>query len=66
MWELITIQEMNRLEAKIKFCSNCGTKLNVEKKREQDRIPCPCCQQTINSAGEILKIGRDLSLPQIW
>ena len=62
MWDLMTIKRMNK---PINFCSNCGTKLDIGKLK-QKRISCPNCRQIVNSAGKILKEGRDLSLPQIW
>ena len=46
-------------------CVNCGTKLDVFRKRAEDKIPCPVCGQVIDSMGKILTDGRDLSLPQV-
>lgn len=50
----------------LESCANCKTKLDMSKQRITDEIPCPVCGQVINSNGEILTDGRDLSLPQIY
>jgi len=50
----------------LEVCANCGTKLNVSKQRDVDEIPCPVCGQVIDSQGEILTDGRDLTLPQAY
>ena len=50
----------------IEQCGNCGHQLDITRQRLADEIPCPVCGQVINSKGEIIKDGRDLSLPQIF